>query len=565
MSLRNTQKPLRSLLSGKETASTIVAVPAGVQTTSVITATYDSGLTTPLISNKAGSVGVLSPFDGSLQQSVTATETVSTDTLLKVGECANCSCDLYADNATAEAMHNDSYFGACIMCSTPVTYSNTGELAQIATSVEEQEPFGSEVANYFDFGELETVDPNNLKENDMSNGQARKALRASVANALSSINTLAAAEQVPSSVKSEVAAEDSDFADDADENTDDLDVMDMDDSEDEDSEDTDDAEEEASATIEQVEETPAVVTTVVVPEVAASDDDSDEDDSEDSEDEDVDDTAEDEDEDDTEEAKLAELAEATPVVSNDTPIEYLATTPALLSLDAEIVPVGETAYYVVQDNAPVAVLRKEAASVGAQSLWHKPVEIRNSYRAALSSGNREAAIAQLGASILKHTTNVAAVVAEHVTAQETAAATELATERTGLVTKMRRCLDTAALGISKGMFGAKYANPVASELAGVLAANGVHEPRAIITASMIESMPQLLELVIEKAMELSNDSEEALTATATLVGNADFQAVVETPAVVAPVAPVVEIAAVKPKSKVNVSLLTSGLGRRLHG
>ena len=82
---------------------------------------------------------------------------------------------------------------------------------------------------------------------------------------------------------------------------------------------------------------------------------------------------------------------------------------------------------------------------------------------------------------------------------------------------------------------------------------------------MIESMPQLLELVIEKAMELSNDSEEALTATATLVGNADFQAVVETPAVVAPVAPVVEIAAVKPKSKVNVSLLTSGLGRRLHG
>jgi hypothetical protein len=606
------------LLALKETASVIVAVPAGHQPSSVITATYDAGLTAPVVSNKVGSIGALSPVDGSnLEPNDVAPPKV--DSLIKIGECANCSSDLYCDTVTANVI-TDEHPGACVMCGVPVSYVNSGVSMDIAIDTKTNEQTRSELANFFDFGELNTVDPNTLEENDMSNTQARRALLASVALAMRTIDEHTSDEAV-------ITASDDDFAADEDsEDGDSLEVMDMDESdpsededeseEDEDSEedgdDEDDSSEEEAAEVitdapaaESVDEnkegasdmsTPAEtqtdntavdapaadapvdtnVTDVVVADAVDTPADA---------------PAAEVIETPAAEAPAAEVAEEAPVAaetvtvedapaadagvpaadntvvaSDDTVIEYVATTPAELSPDAEIVPVGETAYYVIQDNAPVAVLRKESASAGVQTLWGKPSEIRNTYRAAISGANRETALAQLGGSILRHSTKVATVIAERVATQETAAASEIAAERASFTDTFKQCLELAALGIAKGMFGKDFTNPVAAELAQVLETNGVRQPAAIVEASMILSMPTLLERMFKKASELADASDEVRTAQAELIGNAEFINAV--PVVAAPAEPATtptpETAAIAPpaKPRIDVAALTAGLGRQ---
>lgn len=591
MSLRNTQKPLRDLLTSYETAALIVAVPSGTQPRSVITATYDVGLAQPFVSNKAGNIGALSPIDGVSQQPTeseqpSAVELLTREFLVRVGECANCSCDLYADNALADAMQEIAHLGACVMCGSPVSFTNSGELARIATSVE-RDGQTSEVANYFDFSELQTVDPNTVEENDMSNKQARAALRASVASVMQSILTNDETASDDDTVGVVPSEDEEDFAS---ENEDDeaLDTMDMDESdpaEDDESEDGDDEEvtndEEAADTNASAEDTsggdtneeeasdmsgaqtdPAPEAAPIVDSAPATDT---------IEQAPIaDETAGEETLTNDASADLVEAAPAADVVvaSDDTVIEYVATIPANLSIDAELVPVSETAFYVVQDDAPVAVLRKENASAGAQSLWHKPVELRNAYVASLS-GDREVALASFGGKILTHSTNVAGVVAERIARSESAAAVEIAAERSNVTSKLNQCLEIAAVGVIKGMFGAKRINPIAAELAGVLEVNGVRDPRAIVTASMLQSSPKFIATILEVANELMAESEDALSAKAELVGNSDFiapiaaaPAPVEAPPAAAP-APVLETANVK--KKVDVQALTRNLGRSLHG
>ena len=597
MSLRNTQKPLRELLSGREVAATIVATPAGMQPSSVITATYTAhDGETVIVSNKAGNLGALSPTDGTSLQPVDGLAFITHDHLLKVGECANCSSDLYADNATADTMQEHAHSGACVMCGSPVSYTNSGELAQIATSVEREEPAKVEVANHFDFSALSTVDPNTVEENDMSNDQARAVLRAAIASAIGGVLEKASDDDTVAVVPSE--EDESDFAESDEDGDADLEVMDMDESDEESEEESedDDSEEEASVATDNVDNAPVAKKTAVEQpaEVITADENTDavvetpavetpaEVASEEAPAAEVI-TTEDAPAAVEETAEAAETVETPVEVTTEAPadevatiddaatdnatIEYVATTPAELSPDAEFVSVSETAYYLVQNDAPVAVLRKENASAGAQSLWNKPVELRNAYRASLS-GDRTVALAQLGGKILTHSTNVAAVVAERIATRETAAVTEFAAERASQVARFRQCLEVAALGINKGMFGGKFTNPVAAELANVLNVNGVREPQAIVRASMIQSMPSLLELVLEKAMELNEQSEDSLAATANLVGTAEFVAplaIVPTAETAAPavITPVVEVAApvTKPTSSI-AAMLTSKLSAR---
>jgi hypothetical protein len=623
VSLRNTQKPLGSMLSSKETASVFVAVPAGTQPSSVITATYDAGGAAPIASNKTGSINPLSPIDGASTQPVELEtdrrESLLRDFLVMVGECANCSSDLYADETTAEALQEHAHSGACVMCGYGVSYVNTGQSARIATDCERSEMPKTEIANYFDFSDLSTVDPNKLEENDMSNKQARAALLANVASVMREINERAASKPEDDNDEQIVLASDDedDFADEA-EDSEELETLDMDESDpaeddEDDSEDDSDSEDESEdeeaaetpaeasdddnteaematdtntapeavvAEVPVVESTDSVVTTPetaeevtteeqpaaavetpvaeVTPEVVA----------ETAEEAPAAETTEEPATVETPEVTTAETAEE--IVSDEAPIEYVATTPALLSPDAELVPVGETAYYVVQDNSPVAVLRKENASAGAQSLWGKPTEIRNSYRAAMSGDNRETALAQLGGSILRHSTTVSKVIAERVADRETAAATEIAAEREAITARYTQSLETAALGIVKGLFGANYANPVAAELATVLANNGVREPEAIVRASMIKSMPSLVELTLKKAAELAEASEDVRETQADLVGKAEFiapvAATLDTIPAAAAAAPVAETASAEPKAKpkIDIAKLTAGLGRNVH-
>jgi hypothetical protein len=602
VSLRNTQKPLGSLLSLKETASVIVAIPAGTEPSSVITASYDAGLKAPLVSNKVGTIGALSPVDGSdLEPNNVGLPSV--DSLIKVSECANCSSDLYCDSVTANAM-TDEHSGACVLCGVPVNYVNSGVSIVTTIDTKTKEQARAELANFFDFSELNTVDPNTLEENDMSNMQARRALLANVALAMRTIS------ETEGEVTT-VTASDDDFAsEDEDESDDSLEVMDMDESEpsddedesdeDEDSEDDGDDEDESSeeeaaevtntdAPAESVEEqkegasemsTPAesqtdntavdtnVAEAVVAEEAPAAEVTTPAEEAPAAEAETAEELAEEAPE-VTEDAPVAENAPAdTVVASDDTVIEYVATTPAELSPDAEIVQVSETAYYVIQNDAPVAVLRKEQASAGAQALWGKPVEIRNTYRAAMGGNNRETALAQLGGSILRHSTTVAAVIAERVATQETAVANEIAAERATYSDTFKQSMEIAAMGIIKGMFGKDFANPVAAELAEVLDSNGVRQPAAIVQASMILSMPTLIERMFVKASELAEASEEVRKAQADLVGNSDFinpvPAVSAAPAAEPAITPTPETAAAAPKAKptINVALLTANLGRQ---
>jgi len=585
VSLRNTQKPLAGLLASRELATVIVAVPAGELPASVITATYDAGLMQPLSSNKAGNLGALSPIDGSslnpADADASAVEYVTREFLIKLGECAHCNSDLYADNATANAMQEYAFSGACVMCGNSVSYFNTGELAHINTKV--GDGISTETANHFDFTELLTVDPNKLEENDMSNKQARAALRASVADTLRTCITAASDEDETVAVEPE---DDEDFAEESEDDSQ-LEVMDMDESdpadEDDDSDGDDDEnvtddeeaatntkdaltdseggtnEEKASDMTIQTDpaseaaptgETAPVVENVANVEAPASE---------------IAEEVTEEAPADTVETPATVLA--SDEVSTDTVIEYVATTPANISPDAELVAVSETAIYIVQDAAPVAVLNKEHASAGAQTLWHKPVELRNAFRAGMTI-DKETALANFGGKVLSHKTTVAGVIAERITREEQAAASEIAADRLNLQTRFSNCLEIAALGMVKGMFGADYANPIAAELADVLEVNGVREPKAIITASMIQSAPKFVEMLLEKASSLMGESDDSLSAKATMIGTSDFIAPVvvkatpvtpETPVAAAPV----ETASVK-TSKVDISKLFSTVGRSAH-
>ncbi len=558
MSLLSTQKPLRGLLASKETASTIVAIPAGTQPLSVITATYDTGVETPIVSNKAGILGALSPIDGASQQILTDVEVAVTDTLVKIGECADCSSDLYADSETANAMTDCSFTGACVMCGARTSFRSTGETAQIATSTySNANSAKSEIANYFDFSELNTVDPNKIEENDMSNKRAKEILRASVAEVLASINShVEMAEDDVEVLPSDDEANLDDFAE---ESEDELDAMDMAESDpavdDEDVVEEDVEVEEASAEADtNGSETTEVVEADPVTETACDSEEVAEGSVEDSEEIDGD-------------VDTANADDSSDEVANDTTIEYQAATLEQLSPEADFVKVSETAYYLVQDSSPVARLNKEQASEGAQAIWNKPVELRNAYRAGLN-GDRSLALASLGGSILTVNTKVANVVAERITKQETAAAQMIEESRAALGTKLRQCLEIAALGTVKGMLGPNIRNDVADELAGVLAANGVREPGTIVTASMIESMPKFINTVLAKAFELANESSESLNAKAELIGNSQGVPVVNITSAEAPKEEpkpaVVETAAVIEAPRYNFAAIANSLGRRVH-
>lgn len=612
MSLLHTQKPLRSLLAHKETASVIVAVPSGTQPHSVITATYDTGVDTPVISNKAGSLGALSPIDGASQQPIVSdTVGIPVSSLLKVGECADCSSDLYADNATADAMQEHAFSGACVMCGSRISYKSTGELAQIATSVDSEEQRDGEIANYFDFTELNTVDPNKIEEHDMSALKARQILRASVAEVLASAASKIETAEDDIMVLPSDDDEIDDFAEETDEE---LEVMDMDESdpadEDIDTDDIDDEDdgeevldEEASAsqaegdsavtvtatndapageTVEQpetaspeainveqpaaevqpeasaantaetaeVEQTPASEVAEEVTETVDEAPAAEVTDTEEVIEQPSEEVA-------TDEAPVSEATNEETEIANDTPIEYQATTLEQLSPNADFVPVSETAYYIVQDSCPVVVLNKEQASEGAKAIWNKPIELRNAYRAGLNS-NRSAVLASFGGKILTVKTTVGDVVAERVSKLETAAATSMEEARAGFSTRFRQCLEIASLGTVKGMFGPNVKNHVADELASVLSANGVREPIAIVVASMIESMPKFIDTVMAKAFELADESDAALTAKAEMVGNAQAAPVINVEAPAAP-APETETAASipAPKAKETASVTSS--------
>lgn len=569
MSLLSTQKPLRGLLASKETASTIVAIPAGTQPLSVITATYDTGVETPIVSNKAGILGALSPIDGASQQILTDVEVAVTDTLVKIGECADCSSDLYADSETANAMTDCSFTGACVMCGARTSFRSTGETAQIATSTySNANSAKSEIANYFDFSELNTVDPNKIEENDMSNKRAKEILRASVAEVLASINShVETAEDDVEVLPSDDEANLDDFAE---ESEDELDAMDMAESDpavdDEDvvedveveeasaEADTNDSETTETADTTEVVQPTEVVEADPVTETACDSEEVAEGSVEDSEEIDGD-------------VETANADDSSDEVANDTTIEYQAATLEQLSPEADFVKVSETAYYLVQDSSPVARLNKEQASEGAQAIWNKPVELRNAYRAGLN-GDRSLALASLGGSILTVNTKVANVVAERITKQETAAAQMIEESRAALGTKLRQCLEIAALGTVKGMLGPNIRNDVADELAGVLAANGVREPGTIVTASMIESMPKFINTVLAKAFELANESSESLNAKAELIGNSQGVPVVNITSAEAPKEEpkpaVVETAAVIEAPRYNFAAIANSLGRRVH-
>lgn len=603
MSLRNTQKPLKELLNSRDKPALIVAVPAGMQPFSVITATYDVGLAQPFVSNKAGNIGALSPILDTSQQPTeiepSSVELLTREFLTRVGECANCSSDLYADSELAEEMQGHVHSGACVICGSPVSYANTGELAHIATGVKRTGLSGIEIANYFDFTELNTVDPNTVEENDMSTKQARAALRARVASVIQSMNEMASEDETVEMLPED----DDDFASESDDEE--LDTMDMDESDPSDEDDSEDEDEEVTeeeaadtnasaeapavdentndeeasdmnvqtdpkpesveATEENTPKEEATEETVTAETPLTDSEEANEANPEESADALVSEEAT-EQESETEETTIEEVA----TVEDTATIEYVATTPDQISPDAELVPVSETAYYVVQDEAPVAILRKENASAGAQSMWSKSAEFRKAFAASLS-GNRETALASFGGKILSHSTNVGKVIADRIAQSEQASQAEIAAERTNVANKHRQCLEIAAMGVIKGMFGNARANPIASELAGVLEVNGLRDPKMIITASMIQSAPKFLTTIFEVAEELMAKSDDALTAQAEMVGNSEFLAPVvtneaptEKPEATSEPAPVLvpETATAKPKFDIN--RLMQGVGRSAH-
>lgn len=543
-----TRSSLYAALAGRETAVTVVGISSGHSPAQVVTASYDTPQGISVVSNRAGTSGALSPFDGS---SPSRSDTVVTATVLvKVGECSSCSSDLFADSETAATIADQDHSGSCVLCGSNVAYRGTGEIASI--QVRQELADHDDAINVFDFDSLNLINPNNSEEIDMSANQARKALRASVANALKGI--VIASEEVV-----ELTPPEADFAADS-EDSDAPSAMDMDEGNGDVDETTS---EEASAdapvtTAEAPNAEPAAavmeaaepVTITATEEPAA-----------------------------TVEAPAPTVVETADAITDSSADDEITDDPAYLddyeaiddselSSDADMVPVGDNAYYLVQDNAPVAVLAKEAASANVQAMWLKPVQMRAAFVAGLAS-DRAATMEAFGGSILRVKTSMNKAAAQILARAEVAAKNELATAQANLSTRYRTCTEIASLGIIKGVFGAKFENPLVAELAAVLKVNGVRQPLAIINAAMAAAMPKLQELVIEKANELLAESDEVLAAKSELVGTAGFQEVVPTTATDAPAAPPaptpepaappapVETASVT--AKVNIAALVGGL------
>jgi hypothetical protein len=611
---------------GPAGAPMIIGVASGARPRTISTATYQDAVENPTISLRTNHFGigqeVASPVDGTPLTRVEEPQDVSAADLFattaKVGSCEFCATDLYADKQVASLI--DGHQGHCVMCGHGVAFkaeTNPVTAETPAANVEAIETvpgvaLASDNTNRFAFDDMTFVneeggEPNQeeaaMTDRDKDRDAIVSALRPTViASDAKTMDGEPEGDEDEDDTEEEDEEPEGESSEGGEENTDDAagdafadDVENDEESEgDDEGEDDDDEEEndeEANANLDappvvepvepSVDTPPAEVATteeapapVVPTEVIAQPPEA---------------VAE-------PVTVVANTEEQTPPVEEaPTPTPDATVTAADVAIDdyqavdintvdltsAVIVPASETAAYVMIGAAPALYLDKVQASVQVQNLWHKTDSLRHALTAAMqTSTDRQATLASFGGEVVTISTSMRDYAKQKLDGFTAKAEAEVASMSQDYATRFDRAIAVAAMGTVKRSFGGGV-DPLTTNLVAVLENNGVRQPQALVLAAMRDAMPALLKVITDKASELVLASDDVLSNTAEMVGNAAFPVelpepapIVEQPTTVTP--EVAKPLAVKPNpvavietarvrevaSPERVKMLVSSLGTR---
>lgn len=183
--------------------------------------------------------------------------------------------------------------------------------------------------------------------------------------------------------------------------------------------------------------------------------------------------------------------------------------------------VGETKWFAVVNNAPVAVATMHSVGAEKASMF-----TTDSFRKGTETLMAQLGVAEglmgMGFQSMKVSMPVKNIVASHV-AEATAAVTEDANARiTSVAEDVRAALATAAVGINKGFFSS-LSNPIKAQLFDVLSAAGVKNADVLIDNAFDAAGDDYHRTLLAKAFDLMAKPVEARNEISHAVMTASYQ------------------------------------------
>lgn len=207
---------------------------------------------------------------------------------------------------------------------------------------------------------------------------------------------------------------------------------------------------------------------------------------------------------------------------------HLQSSMAADRLDLVLATSGkDPAFYLMLDRHPVALMeRAKAQSDQVKELFGQPELLREALAAAstVEGGLQETALADFGISPIEIQIPVDEAVREAVRAGTIRQQAHLSAAAEAVRARFDQSISIAAVGINKGLF-ADVAHPVKEGFYEELTRLGVKNAERVIDRVFASHGEALMKAVVAKAVELSNESDDARNATAKMVESARYQAV----------------------------------------
>ena len=166
---------------------------------------------------------------------------------------------------------------------------------------------------------------------------------------------------------------------------------------------------------------------------------------------------------------------------------------------------------VAADNGkylPVFILDRTKASKTHQPMFDNINTLSTAFSAVIAASKTKPTAETFhafGSSPITYKVPIAEVVASEITKGTVSATASLAEEKTNLMKEMRQCIGIAALEIMKNI-NQDNENPVRNVLAHSLKRSGVRKPESVIDSAFVEAGAELMTKILDRAVELKDQS-----------------------------------------------------------